>query len=195
LSYLSWLRHLGRLAARHRLPEAELGNGADCIIDPDGGRPRIWFQVVPEAKRVKNRLYVYVHVDVSGGRTIPIATQIRRVDAEARRLSDLGATNARRLERGGHRSLRGSDEGPREPRVRHQLTGATPAVISAPNGLAKTLSLPEAAKDLDQQVLTISPAQEAARLRIDREPCAAQPSAVALCGHTFGEGHLAGDEA
>jgi len=30
------------------VPEAELGTGADRIIDPDGGGPRIWFQVVPE---------------------------------------------------------------------------------------------------------------------------------------------------
>lgn len=34
-----------------------------------------------------------------------------------------------------------------------------------------------------------------ARLYIDLESCSAQPSAVPLCGHTFGEGHLAGDEA
>ena len=32
------------------VPEADLGIGADCIIDPDGGGPRIWFQVVPEPK-------------------------------------------------------------------------------------------------------------------------------------------------
>ena len=67
-----------------------MGIGADCIIDPDGGGPRIWFQVVPESKTVKNRLHLDVHV--SGGRAIPIATRRQRVDAEARRLSDLGAT-------------------------------------------------------------------------------------------------------
>jgi hypothetical protein len=31
-----------------------LGTGADCIIDPDGGGPRIWFQVVPETKTEGN---------------------------------------------------------------------------------------------------------------------------------------------
>jgi hypothetical protein len=72
------------------LPEAELGNGADCIIDPAGGGPRIWFQVVPDIKTVKNRLHLDVHV--SGGRAIPLATRRQRVDAEARRLSELGAT-------------------------------------------------------------------------------------------------------
>jgi hypothetical protein len=72
------------------VPEADLGIGADCIIDPDGGGPRIWFQVVPERKTVKNRLHLDVHV--SGGRAVPIQTRRQRVDAEARRLADLGAT-------------------------------------------------------------------------------------------------------
>jgi len=67
-----------------------LGIGADCIIDPDGGGPRIWFQVVPERKTVKNRLHLDVHV--SGGRAVPIETRRQRVDAEARRLADFGAT-------------------------------------------------------------------------------------------------------
>jgi hypothetical protein len=72
------------------VPEADLGIGADCIIDPDGGGPRIWFQVVPERKTVKNRLHLDIHA--SGGRAVPIETRKQRVDAEARRLTDLGAT-------------------------------------------------------------------------------------------------------
>jgi hypothetical protein len=83
-----WRRDIG-------LPEADLGIGADCIIDPNGGGPRIWFQVVRDSKTVKNRLHFDVHV--SGGRAIPIATRRQRVDAEARRLSDLGATFVRVL--------------------------------------------------------------------------------------------------
>ena len=67
-----------------------MGIGADCIIDPDGGGPRIWFQVVPEQKTVKNRFHLDVHV--SGGRAVPIETRRQRVDAEAQRLADLGAT-------------------------------------------------------------------------------------------------------
>jgi hypothetical protein len=78
-----WRRDIG-------LPEEELGIGADCIIDPDGGGPRIWFQVVPDTKTVKNRLHLDIHV--SGGRAVPMATRRRRVDAEAGRLSELGAT-------------------------------------------------------------------------------------------------------
>jgi hypothetical protein len=72
------------------VPEAELGTGADCIIDPGGGGPRIWFQVVPEAKAVKNRLHLDIHA--GGGRAVPIETRRQRVDAEARRLCGLGAT-------------------------------------------------------------------------------------------------------
>jgi hypothetical protein len=72
------------------VPEAELGIGEDRIIDPEGGGPRIWFQVVPESKTVKNRLHLDIHV--GGGRAVPIATRRERVDAEARRLCDLGAT-------------------------------------------------------------------------------------------------------
>jgi len=51
---------------------------------------------VPDAKVVKNRLHLDVHV--SGGRgpgqnrSVPLATRAQRVDTEARRLADLGAT-------------------------------------------------------------------------------------------------------
>jgi hypothetical protein len=72
------------------VPEDELFEGADSIIDPEGGGPRIWFQVVPETKTAKNRLHLDIHA--SGGRAVPIETRRERVDAEARRLSELGAT-------------------------------------------------------------------------------------------------------
>ena len=52
------------------VPEDELGLGADCITDPDGLGPRIWFQVVPERKAVKNRLHL--DIGASGGRAVPI---------------------------------------------------------------------------------------------------------------------------
>jgi Glyoxalase-like domain len=78
------------------VPEEELGIGEDRICDPQGGGPRIWFQQVPEAKTVKNRL----HLDVcaSGGREVPIAVRRERVDAEAQRLAGLGATIVRVLD-------------------------------------------------------------------------------------------------
>jgi Glyoxalase-like domain len=73
--------------------EQDLGIGEDCIVDPSGGGPRIWFQVVPERKTVKNRL----HLDIcaGGGRDVPRSTRRERVDAEVRRLTDLGATALR----------------------------------------------------------------------------------------------------
>ena len=71
------------------VPEDELGIGADCIVDPSGRGPRIWFQVVPERKTIKNRLHL--DISVSGGRAVPIETRRQRVDAEAARLADLGA--------------------------------------------------------------------------------------------------------
>ena len=72
------------------LPADELTEGADRISDPEGHGPSIWFQVVPDAKTVKNRL----HIDVfaSGGRSLSLEVRRERVDAEARRLAALGAT-------------------------------------------------------------------------------------------------------
>ncbi len=50
---------------------------------------------MPEDKAVKNRLRLDLHA--SGGnsttdRSVPLATRAQRVDADARRLADLGAT-------------------------------------------------------------------------------------------------------
>jgi hypothetical protein len=81
------------------VPEEELGGGPDRIRDPDGAGPAIWFQVVPEGKTIKNRLHL--DVSVSGGRAVPIATRRQRVDAEARRLTELGATMVRVLNEDG----------------------------------------------------------------------------------------------
>jgi hypothetical protein len=85
-------RHIG-------VPEDELFEGSDCIVDPDGAGPRIWFQVVPEAKSVKNRLHVDIHA--SGGRTQSLDTRRQLVDAEAARLVALGATVLRSLSQDG----------------------------------------------------------------------------------------------
>ena len=75
--------------------EEDLGIGEDRITDPDGSGPRIWFQVVPELKAVKNRLHL--DISVSGGRAVPIETRRQRVDAEAERLAALGASYVRML--------------------------------------------------------------------------------------------------
>jgi hypothetical protein len=78
------------------VPEDELGIDADSIIDPEGSGPRLWFQIVPEAKTVKNRLHFDVHA--SGSRAAPMPARRQRVDAEAARLAGLGATMVRALE-------------------------------------------------------------------------------------------------
>jgi catechol 2,3-dioxygenase-like lactoylglutathione lyase family enzyme len=72
------------------LPEEDLAAGADRISDPQGHGPQIWFQVVPDAKTVPNRLHLDIHA--SGERADPIETRRQRVDAEATRLAGLGAT-------------------------------------------------------------------------------------------------------
>lgn len=77
------------------VPESELGVGPDCIIDPAGRGPRIWFQVVEELKTVKNRLHI--DLNVSGGRGVPLEVRRQRVEAEADRLVRLGATRLEAL--------------------------------------------------------------------------------------------------
>ena len=72
------------------VPEDELGNGSDVIEDPDDEGPRIWFQIVPETKSIKNRMHI--DVNASGGRGTPLDTRRERVEAEAARLVSLGAT-------------------------------------------------------------------------------------------------------
>jgi hypothetical protein len=72
------------------VPDEELGIGDDRIVDPRGEGPAIWFQVVPEAKSVKNRLHIDVHA--GGGRDLPLETRRERVEAEAERLVALGAS-------------------------------------------------------------------------------------------------------
>jgi len=74
--------------------EEDMGMGQDCIVDPDGSGPRIWFQVVP-VKAVKNRLHQ--DISVRGGRAFPIEMRRQRVDAEAERLAALGASYVRVL--------------------------------------------------------------------------------------------------
>lgn len=78
------------------VPEDELEEGSDSLVDPEGKGPRIWFQKVPEGKVVKNRLHL--DLGVSGGRGQPLAVRKERVNAEAERLVAIGATKVRVLE-------------------------------------------------------------------------------------------------
>ena len=76
------------------VPADEVEDGYDAIVDPTGAGPRVWFQQVPEAKSIKNRL----HVDllVGGGRSVPLETRMERVIAEGERLVEAGATERHR---------------------------------------------------------------------------------------------------
>jgi hypothetical protein len=83
-----WLRDQG-------IP-GERWNDASAVVDPDGAGPRIYLQRVPEPKTVKNR--VHLDLNVSGGAPVPIEERRRRVEAEAERLTGIGATRLRAVE-------------------------------------------------------------------------------------------------
>jgi hypothetical protein len=87
-SWDDWYRSVG-------VPEEELGQGEDRIVDPAGEGPAIWFQVVPETKSLKNRWHI--DVSASGGRDVPLDERRVRVEAEAERLVALGATRVRTI--------------------------------------------------------------------------------------------------
>ena len=80
------------------IPEDELvgaEEGSGAIVDPEGVRPRIWFQEVPEPKSVKNRLHLDVR-HTPGREAMPYAERRASVDAEVERLVGLGASIAYR---------------------------------------------------------------------------------------------------
>lgn len=74
------------------VPE-EQWNDASAIVDPEGLKPRIFFQRVPEPRITKNR--VHLDVNAGGGRGVPLEERKARVRAEVERLTALGATNER----------------------------------------------------------------------------------------------------
>jgi hypothetical protein len=71
------------------IPEAEVTETAGSVVDPEGSGPRIFFQPVPEHKRLKNRLHL--DLAVSGGRGTPLAERRAAIEAEADRLEAAGA--------------------------------------------------------------------------------------------------------
>jgi hypothetical protein len=87
-SWEDWAREQG-------IPE-ERWNEVSAVVDPDGRGPRLYFQKVPEAKVVKNR--VHLDLNVSGGRGTLLVEERRRIDAEVERLVGAGATRLGTLE-------------------------------------------------------------------------------------------------
>ncbi|MFV0459401.1 MAG: VOC family protein [Actinomycetales bacterium] len=73
------------------VPEAER-NRASAIEDPDGVGPRIFFQHVPEAKTVKNRM----HLDLRVASGLSGDERMNALEAECARLVALGADRVQR---------------------------------------------------------------------------------------------------
>jgi hypothetical protein len=83
-------------AASIGIPE-EQRDGWSAVIDPEGKRPRVFFQRVPEGKVVKNR----VHLDVNVGEDLQGEERIARTRQEADRVERLGATRVREYDERG----------------------------------------------------------------------------------------------
>jgi hypothetical protein len=90
-SWADWARERG-------VPEERL-HDASAAVDPDGRGPRLYFQRVPEAKVVKNR--VHLDLNVSGPSGTPPAELRGRIEAQVERLLAAGATRVRTVEEAG----------------------------------------------------------------------------------------------
>lgn len=87
-SWEAWAESMG-------IPE-EHWNDMSAVVDPDGARPRLLFQKVPEGKTAKNRVHIDVNVGAPDG-------DRSKVDAHVQKLARAGATVvADRDERGEH---------------------------------------------------------------------------------------------
>ena len=119
LHYVIARRRTASTPGRHYrsigVPEDELGIGVDSIEDPNGEGPRIWFQIVPEKKTIKNRLTSTVNA--SGGRDHPLDVRRERSRPRPSGWSRWAHPAAHRL-RGGPGPLRGRDGRSRGQRVR-----------------------------------------------------------------------------
>jgi hypothetical protein len=74
-------------------PSADGEDSWSACEDPTGVGPRLYFQRVPEAKAVKNR----VHLDVRVGTGLVGQERLAALEAECARLVALGATHVRTL--------------------------------------------------------------------------------------------------
>lgn len=77
------------------IPE-ENWNDARALVDPDGVRPHIFIQRVPEKKSAKNRLHL--DINVGGGHDTPLDERRHLVLAAAARLVAAGATEVGPIE-------------------------------------------------------------------------------------------------
>ncbi len=87
--FASWEQALDALGV-----PAERRNDVSAIVDPGGTGPRLFFQRVPEAKQVKNR----VHLDVRAAPGLDGDARMAAQEDEAARLVGYGATRLERFE-------------------------------------------------------------------------------------------------
>jgi hypothetical protein len=85
----AWMRVLESVG----VPEDERDR-ASAIEDPEGRRPRLFFQKVPEPKTAKNR----VHLDVRAAPGLVGEERMAALESECARLVALGATRVQRLD-------------------------------------------------------------------------------------------------
>jgi catechol 2,3-dioxygenase-like lactoylglutathione lyase family enzyme len=69
-------------------------NDASAAVDPDGVRPRLFFQKVPEGKTAKNR----VHLDVRAAPGLEGEERMAALEARCEELAAIGATRVERHE-------------------------------------------------------------------------------------------------
>lgn len=82
---------------------------SDSAVDPEGLRPRLFFQPVAEQKEVKNRLHIDINVAADG---TSLEERRLHVEAEINRLMDAGASVAARTETDAeHRAVMRDPEG------------------------------------------------------------------------------------
>jgi hypothetical protein len=101
-----WAQALGYLPVPPAEPETtwwshyqrRLGDEAefdDRLFDPEGLRPPIWFQEVPEEKAGKNRLHLDLY-PTGRDRAVPQERRVETVEAKVAELVGLGASVQRR---------------------------------------------------------------------------------------------------
>lgn len=87
--WAAWDAFLDRIG----VPEGQR-NAKAAVEDPDGTRPRVFFQQVPEGKTAKNR----VHLDLRVAPGLQGDERMAALEAACERLVALGATRGRRFE-------------------------------------------------------------------------------------------------
>jgi Glyoxalase-like domain len=81
--------------AHYRGRTDEDGGFYDRLFDPEGLRPPIWFQEVPEHKAGKNRLHLDLY-PTGRDNSLTIDQKVEIVEAKVAELVELGATVERR---------------------------------------------------------------------------------------------------